>query len=279
MAPAAFTGTKICLNATRVPELGGLVHVLMYQNTVASSAGPNAMLLHLPADDIGQKNFIDTRRFPHILDDMVDVMMPRARGGAKSMGGTREFSSSRVQMFEVGIYTILLARDASDIPSALNRVPANKRPKVNRALFDFYASEYPGYAVALCCFDNSNSKEAEPIMVWYRPANRSGRYRLPALDCHTGAVPDLNAQVQTDHWVFMSTNVMQGGHGVRYREEGAIPPHVRALLPNKVYGAYFGDRMQNGDFGILQPEHLALGSKSKITRLPPPGRQAAAVNA
>ncbi|MBI4118138.1 MAG: hypothetical protein HY455_01175 [Parcubacteria group bacterium] len=278
MAKADFRGTKICINATRMPN-EGIVHVLMYQNEVANlGVGPNAMLLHIPAEGIGQRNFIDTRKFSSIMDDMVTAVTPRSRdSGAKSMGFSR-VGGSRVQVFDVGIYTIILAEKASDIPAALNRVPQGKRPKVNRELFAFYEQAFPGYAVALCCFNNQRSVKAEPIMVWYKPLkNTDGMYRFPAIDCHTGGVPDLTADVEVDHWLFLAADGMRGGSHVTYSEAAAIKPEVHQLLPKRVYGAYFRGPRRNGDFGVRQPEDLSsFGSNDAVLRLPPPGFRVAA---
>lgn len=268
MAKADFTGTKVCLYATKAPGYGN-VQVLIYQNTVVSFAGPNAMLLHLPTEaQVGPENFIDTGRFSHILDDMVDAVTPRPR---HTMGfGTRGLTMSSVQVFDVGIYTVVLARNAADIPAALHLVPTEKRPALNPDLFKFYERAYPNFAVALCCFNNSKNAQAEPIMVWYRPTQFDGTYRLPAIDCHSGAVPNLYEKVNVDHWLFLATAGMEHGSPVNYREGHAIPNNVRHLLPKEVRGAYFGGPMTNGDFGIRGPEELIWGL-NEIERLPPPG--------
>ncbi|MDB5194639.1 MAG: hypothetical protein JWN50_653 [Parcubacteria group bacterium] len=263
MAKADFKGTRICLNDTNVPGLGQ-VHVLMYQNTAVSFAGPNAMLLHIPTQDIGQENFVDTSRFPHILDDMVDAHTPRNRGALRSAPK----SVGSVQVFDVGMYTVVLAKSASDIPAALNRVPEAKRPMLNPALFDFYENAYPDFAVALCCFNSRFMSQAEPIMLWY-PANCTENYRLPGIDCHTGGVPTLGVPVDVDHWLFLASDNMRGGKQVRYRERGMIPMDVLRLLPEQVYGAELHGRMPNGDFGIQEPKMLEYWG---ITRLAPPVR-------
>lgn len=267
MAPAKFTGTKICLADIRVTTFGH-VHVLMYQNSVASFSGPNAMLLHIPGKDIRQENFIDTTRFSRILDDMVEAVRPRGRGGYLGLANFRGMEIPPVQVFDVGIYTVVLATKASLIPAALDRVPAEKRPAMNPALFAFYEKAFPDFAVALCCFNNRAQKQAEPIMIWYRPKAADGLYRLPAIDCHTGDVPDLDADVQVDHWLFLASDQMSGGHEVNYRD--SVPESVRQLLPRRVYGAYFGGQLRNGDFGIQRPEDLNISTGGEIRRLPPP---------
>ena len=40
---------------------------------------------------------------------------------------------------------------------------------------------FPGYPVALCCFDNTEARESEPLLLWYKPMNPD-RFVLPGLD-------------------------------------------------------------------------------------------------
>lgn len=110
----------------------------------------------------------------------------------------------------------MLATDPTLIPDALEQVPPHKRIPANRPLFDFYAAMYPGYAVALCCFDNREALAANPLLMWYSPHDPD-RFALPAIDCHTGAVPDLGAQVLTDHWVVFGTDEARPGWGAEVR--------------------------------------------------------------
>ena len=70
-------------------------------------------------------------------------------------------------MFEHDIYTVVLAADATLIPEALSLVPEHRRVPANRPLFYFYARMYPGYAVALCCFDNRDAARSDPLLLWY----------------------------------------------------------------------------------------------------------------
>src|SRR5262245_28130325 len=62
----------------------GLIEVLGYQNTATNrSAGPNAMLLHLPTKSIGPSHFIDVGNNADILQSMRRVLErpPRPRRG------------------------------------------------------------------------------------------------------------------------------------------------------------------------------------------------------
>jgi len=269
-ARADFKGTKILLNETSLPGVGR-VHVLLYQKMVVSHAGPNAMLLHIPsASPMGPENFIATTEFPGLLDAMVRAVQPLTR--AKSRNPVAAGPS--VQVFESGIYHVVLANNPAEIPAALDRVPPEKRPPLNQALFDFYARAFgDSWHVALCCFNTKRMVKAPPVMVWYPPlASEEGRFRLPALDCHTGEVPDLDATVDVDHWLFVASDEMDGGAEVHYSEP--IPDDVRGLLPDRVHGARFNRPMPNGDFVYVQ-EQVMAGHVGEPRRMRPPAFAAA----
>ena len=230
VAPARFGGTILYHGHRNHPE-HGRVHVLGYQNTAQNLAsGPNAMLLQLPALGMTQANFVDTSRCPRILRDMADAVRPASAGWGSSQGAAYG-GPPPVQVFEHDIYTVVLATDATLIPDALRQVPENRRISDNRPLFDFYAAMYPGYAVALCCFDNREATAANPLLMWYSPHDPD-LFTLPAIDCHTGGVPDLNAEVLTDHWVILGTDEHDDGWGSEVRYSGGPPgPPPRRSCP------------------------------------------------
>jgi hypothetical protein len=84
--PAEFTGTIVYCGRRVHPE-HGRIEVFGYQNTAANlAAGPNAMLLHLPAQSVTSRQFLSASRAEHVLRDMVKVVAPTTRGrGASGM--------------------------------------------------------------------------------------------------------------------------------------------------------------------------------------------------
>jgi hypothetical protein len=178
-----------------------------------------------------------------------------------------------VEVFEHDVYTVVLADRAADIPRALERVPERKRPVVSRELLAFYGDCFPGHPVALCCFDNAEAVHAKPLMLWYRPLDEE-RLVLPAIDCHTGAAPDLEASVRTDHTVIFATDRAIDGWGkpVSYSQAGQMRHDLRAFLPEQVLGERFTEMLPNGDFAITHDD-LVRGDLGRIERLAP-GRQA-----
>lgn len=250
-ALADFTGTILFLGKKEHP-LHGTIFVLGYQNTPQNlSEGPNAMLLHLPALGMTQRNFLDTRNCRHILKNMVSALTPHFKSA--SYGVPKTMRSLPVEVFEHDIYTVILAENAAYIPDALPQVPANKRIAVNQPLFDFYAQYFGSYAVALCCFDNRQAREAAPLLMWYKPKDPYF-FQLPALDSHTGNVPSLTSPVEVDHWVILASDDMQTSRSQPVHYSDMVPSNVRAFLPDHVIGRYFSGRMRNGDFGIAHSD-------------------------
>lgn len=297
LQPAHFSKTTLFAAET---EVGGrLMHVLGYQNTVqngvVSSHGSgqrrigevdrgsfswsdlthapsvslppgNAMILPIPAvhGTMSRESVLDTRNCRYVLDDMADAV----KVGAKTLGVTRGASgtSRRIEVFDHDVYTIVLASDARDIQDALRIVSERRRPVLNEAIFDAYARWYPEWTVALCCFDTRDAKRAAPMLWVYEPMHPQALF-APALDSHTGDVPDLKASVDVDHTVIVASHRLAWGDDVHYRD--AVPAAVRPYLPSRVVGQQVLQPMQNGDF-VFRVEDVRAG-RFKLGRLPPPG--------
>src|SRR2546429_1880227 len=220
VAPAEFTGTILYVGRHTHPQHGP-VEVIGYQNTAVNLAdGPNAMLLHLPATEMTRANFLDATATPDVLRDLVDALRP-ASWAQPSRAPVA--AGAAVEVFDHDIYTVVLAADPRDIPAALTRVPQHKRPQLRPELFEFYADTFPLYPVALCCFDNADARRAAPLLMWYPPIF-TNRMTAPALDCHTGAAPDPDGLVRTDHWVVIGLDDAPDGWGVPVRYRRAPGP-------------------------------------------------------
>jgi len=268
VSPAVFTNTR--LYAAEAMRDGNIVHVLGYQNQARNHHdGPNAMILPFPAKPgtMSKGNVVETTDFPKILEDMERAITPppeMTRGFSYGLIGS--LSIPPVEIFEYGIYTVVLAQNALDIPGALDDVPEEKRPALNSALFEAYARWYPDWPIALCCFNNRDAQLATPMLWWYEPTNAEHLF-LPALDAHDGNAPDLNTTVMVDHAVMASANVMLRGETVEYTDE--IPDSVEPLLPKKVLGRQYHMPMENGDFSI--PLSKLRAGTFVAERMSPPG--------
>ncbi|MFF7048648.1 hypothetical protein ACFY94_09860 [Streptomyces griseorubiginosus] len=267
---AAFSGTIVYCGRQHHPE-HGLIHVLGYQNTVVNLAdGPNAMLLHVPTARLTPGQFLSAGRTGDVLRRMVAAVEPVAAGAHDIAWMSAE--PQPVQIFEHDVYTVLLATDPTAVPAALRQVPPHRRPDLDPELLRFYADHFPDHTIAVCCFDNADAQRAKPLLLWYAPLDHD-RLTLPALDSHTGAVPDLDAAVPVDHWVLFSTDEAPAGWGELVDYPGNMRHSLRAFLPTTVVGRYYGEgqALPNGDFAISH-RNLLSGDLDRIERLQPTRR-------
>jgi hypothetical protein len=247
LGPAKFSGTILYGGLTTHPISGATIQVTGYQNTALNEAdGPNAMLLRVPAASaMAADNFLDTGNDREILNDMVAALSPRLLG--MSFGADFLGDAKNVLMFDHGIYTILVARNAADLYPALDGVPAAKRPALERELFEFCQSEDPNMTNILACFDTKTAQESEPLLFWYEPQDASILH-LPAMDAHTGGAPDLTRPVDADTWVIVDPGA-DAGVSTASIVDGATPS-LRPFLPRQLTGRSYAGKQQNGDFRV-----------------------------
>jgi hypothetical protein len=163
----------------------------------------------------------------------------------------------------------------------MDRIPENKRPQINPELLAWYEKTYPGWSLALCCFDNKDKKKAEPLFWWYKPIDPKNLF-FPAVDSHDGNPPDLTKKVPADHIILLGSDLFEPTPekkdknidpysfysllGEHYPPrpiplwagyKNALPEASWQFLPTKIMGhtfnrplfAHFGG-MPNGDFTI-----------------------------
>lgn len=227
---------------------GKLVHVLAYQNSAISS-GPNAMVLPFPTEvKMCQENVIDTTKFKNFLEDIGEASrhITKSAGSRGMTLGAVSFNTDglRAEVFDSGSYTVVLATNVWQIPEALSRVPAERRPSVSSDFLIGYNELYDGQPIAVCCWDGSI--EAEPMLWWYEPTNSNALF-IPTMDAHDGKAPKLGVKVDTDHLISVGSTNGNIGDKVRYRDANKIPSDVKELLPLLVHGKKVHDRQPNGD--------------------------------
>lgn len=246
-----------------------LVHVLAYQNT-AESYGPNAMILPFPTSEpMGPNNIIDTRGFGKFLTDIGEATRMRMRSasfslGSKGFGGPA--AAGVAQVFDSGSYTVILADHVAQVPEALTRVPADKRPEITTQFLIRFGMMYPKQPVALCCW--SGTLKSEPLLWIYEPKNPEVLF-VPTMDAHDGGPPDLDAMVQTDHVISAGSRIVEVGSPVNYTDlmktGGSLPSEFEGLLPSRVRGMKIKRMVKNGDMFISVPE-LRAADKLFIKR-------------
>jgi len=181
-----------------------------------------------------------------------------------------------VRIINFDVYTIVVARDAADIETVLNSdaVPEERRPTISAAMIQAYTEWYPGWAIAVCCFSTTEPKVAKPLLFGYRPTKQDDpdMFFIPTLDAHDGGVPDLTADVEVDHTIFVATNDMAASlkHWVDYSDAHGFsePSSVIERLPRAVAGRQIRRMMRNGDI-VIRRADLAAGVFRGLRALPP----------
>jgi len=254
-AEALLSGTRIYAGEAR--RRGQLVHVLAYQNSAKSLVrGPNAMILPLPAAVMpGRDNVLDTRGYKDFLKSICNATMdPNAPRAASARGIA---GKGMADVFNVGSYTVVLASSAAQVPEALTRVPPEKRPAINEEVLSSFTANYPGWPLAVCCWDGSI--EAEPLLWWYEPISTEVLF-APGLDAHDGKAP-RKQQVKVDAIVcFGSTLRPVGETPVTYRD---VPEDVAQFLPPSAVGEKITGAMPNGDYWY-PTQNLTAGGNAKV---------------
>lgn len=271
---------KTILLAHEVEVDGKTLNVIGYQNNATNKSyprRPNAMVLPFPAAELmTQDNCIDMTGHERLFKEYQGLMIARTRSLNLSKG--RERGVDSLSVFDSGSYTVVLAADAQDIPSAINQVPENKRPRLHPELFEALGMWYPGWSVALCCWDGAI--EAEPMVWWYRPLPEfRDKHFLPGLDGHDGGVPDpARDSVPVDHTIVVGGPVVDGK-----RENAAyllrdVPDELRRWLPSHVYGDMLPQsggtmQMRNGDWVLPKSGWTSGNMRQRVReqRHRPPG--------
>jgi hypothetical protein len=268
--PAELTNT--ILLAHSVEHEGRIVNVIGYQNVAKNKgAGPNAMLLPFPsAAPMSQANCLDLSAHPDLFKRYAALLKPETRGRSRSFSPPDD---DLAEVFESGSYTVVLASNATAIPDAISRVPEHKRPRLHPELFDAYKLWYPGWSMALCCWDGTI--EAEPLLWWYEPLPEyRDRHFLPGLDGHDGKVPDpAKKDVDVDHVIVIGSHTTGSLGPTAGKVRDSVPPELRRFLPDHVYGGRLHRPMMNGDWVLPKDGWTRHNAYERIEekRASPPG--------
>jgi hypothetical protein len=236
----------------------------------AAATSGNAMILPIP-DAVANIELIDTTTCPNFLKDIRSALTPRTRGGLRR-GGAAD-SAKSVRIIEFDVYTIVIAKNAKDLTKVLksDAIPAERRPALNDEIIKAYTKWYPNWAIAVCCFNNTDAKRAKPLLFSYEPTKQADKDFLfvPTLDAHDGKAPDLNANVDVDHTIFVSTPDMPDSHGMTvFYSDPEIALGVAELLPRKVTGKVVSGSYRNGDV-VFKCSDLKNGIVRGLRALPP----------
>lgn len=228
LGPALLSRTNIYVGEAM--KDGELVHVLAYQNRVSNLAPngqPNAMMLPFPAvpGTMTDRNVIDCTPFPHFLEEMAQPIVERYQDYSAFLGA---LSPEEPLVFEVGVYTVVMADHAAAMADGMGRVAPERRPTLPRGFFQQFAEWYPGCTFALCCFSNREALQAAPLLWFYQPTNPEQLF-APTLDAHDGNLPrvvsyqpfDVKRYVETQD-LSQRLNLIESHHHIRVVEDTEV---------------------------------------------------------
>src|SRR5690606_5578285 len=118
------------------------------------------------AEMLTQANVVETEKGTSFLDNLIQEsrkaqnrgMRSRSKGGVMMAGvATR----GAFEIVERGVYSIILASAPGVVPKALEQISEDRRPKISASLLRFYHQTYPGWPLALCCFNNAHAEVAK----------------------------------------------------------------------------------------------------------------------
>jgi len=226
----------------------------------------NAMLISLPVKKgtkIGPDMLIAVKDYEHFMEDYQNAVAPPVPKSPLRRGGDLSFSRSAdgpivVKGFDNGLYDVVIARDASEIPSVLAQVDDAKRPQLQMDLFrDVDAAHDYEMVHFLFCFAEEDSGKAGCVAIRYTPANPKKIF-LPALDGHNGKIE--RGEVELNHTLVLGSYKMRDGVGNRvfFRDFAGDAYRLRSMrsaerpywMLDRVIGAVLpkGMRVPQGDF-------------------------------
>lgn len=227
---------------------GKYVHVLAYQNKAVNlTKSANSMILPFPVKTrMTKENVIDTSKFKDFLSDITMATKIQTRSFSKSL--SIGVASGGAQVFDSGSYTIVLADDVSQIKSALESVPEDKRPTISDELLSSYKELYPESQIAVCCWDGTI--EAEPLLFYYEPTNPNQLF-VPTMDAHDGKAIHPFEFVKIDHNLsikgYKTDDLDIKDRSAKVHYTSKLPELVEQLLPTYVYGTKLSSLYKNGD--------------------------------
>lgn len=207
----------------------GYRHVLAYQNSPKNLAhSPNCMLLHVPVKSpLTPSCILDTSHDPNLLEKMANSILPLPRNFARGQDSSRPNF-----VIEMGIYHIAILNDVS--PGAWlelkETIPTHKQPTIREEFIQFYAEEFPSYALVVCCFHNRDTKRASPIMLHYAPKSPD-TFHFPTLDSH-GYVPKVGAKHRFHQIIVTgSQQLKKPGNGFSAFDLSGVSETLKPFLP------------------------------------------------
>lgn len=222
-------------------------HFISYSNNVKNlSDKPNAMILPIPGET-NPSLFHNTEPYQYFMNEILNkCRYEEDYLGEISRGFEFKSVSLSFDKFELGMYTVGLAKEFAGIREFLNQLSEEKRPEISEELKQFFEEKYAGWSFAICVFDSKSTIDAQPIAFEYKPFDGRLLY-YPTMDGHDGGAPHVGAMVKTDHTlIYEHTGKMTNKHYAQ--QYVTLDAKVPENLQNRRYRAVFSKGYElNGD--------------------------------
>lgn len=210
---------------------------------------------------------LNTMDVPNILEDIsYSLAEPTPIALSFGTGASDGGGDGGIVFVQLGIYDIVIAKDASSLPSALAQIHPLKRPTVNTSVFETLEQWYR-CPVAVCCFNNAESGKAKPLAFAFEPLYPD-KLVVYTLDAHDGKPPDPTASVVLDHTVFVGSYLTPPSIGAAVKYGDEIPEHMQPYVLQNVMGTRIDEKLENGDI-IFSTSDVRAGKFDGLRVLPP----------
>lgn len=241
VGPATAWDTVLYAGDGFHPQTKRYIHVLGFQNRVINDFHrANAVLLPVPAGaPLGPENLLQVPEW--VLEDRANAI--------RQMDPNRALALPRVvrggSTVQRGRYSVAIASRVSDALEAIETLPPEHRPPVDRAALAAYAKWYEGWPLVIGAW--TGRMESEPLVLWYEPL-KPQRLFLPSLVAPAGGVPRPLEAVPWDHALLIGSSVHPFGVPVRSRD--LAPVGLESFLPPLVWGKAVKGQGPNVDYEV-----------------------------
>lgn len=253
---AALSSTKIL----SIPLENGN-HFISYSNMVKNLSGkPNAMILPIPGET-DQSLFHDTT----LYKDFMTEITKKCKLDEDYIGiRYRSFQSKGIlsfDKFELGMYTIGLAKNFQGARDFLASLPEGKQPEISEGLKNFFEEKYAGWSFAVCVFDSEKVIDSQPIAFEYKPFEKNLIY-FPTMDGHDGKAPAIDSTILADHtFIYEHTGEMTDKYEQQFVTLDAPVPSF--LQHRKFRAIHVSGRRKNGDTFLDAEKFESLNFKDE----------------
>lgn len=171
LGPATAWGAISYAGEAVHPETRRRVHVLGFQTRVANDFHrANAIVLPVPsAAPLDAGNLLE---LPFLaLEDMAAPL--------RRMDPQRGFERPETRVASRGAFRVVLTRPEGAV-RAIDALPPELQPPIDRKLFVQLALRYPGAQLALCCW--TGTLYSAPVGIWYEPLDPKALFLTAPVD-------------------------------------------------------------------------------------------------